>query len=188
MIIVGLLIFIALYLFNLAYILGIMICILAIILYFSNHRGFTHSLVGISILSGLIFLIIILGSSIVTSSINLIPISQMANNKELSIIIITIFMVFLFLNRRLLAAFLILFLSGIVFFPIVNISWYSVLFPLLLGFISHLILDSFTPSGIELFRPFSSKKVHKKFGIAMMILFGLLAIFNWVNILRFGLF
>jgi inner membrane protein len=59
-----------------------------------------------------------------------------------------------------------------------------IIFPLFLGFLSHLILDSFTPAGLKIFEPFSSKKVHKNFGVALIILLGLLAIPQIIELLK----
>ena len=58
LIILGLLIFIALYILKLPYYLGILICLLGLIFYFSSHRGFTHSIFGILLISLILFFII----------------------------------------------------------------------------------------------------------------------------------
>jgi inner membrane protein len=159
-----------LHLLNLPYILGILIVIIGIILYFSNHRGFTHSLIGIAILSLLIFAIIDLSTSIIS------PLPS-----QIAISIITMLLVALFLNKRLLIPFIILFLGGIGIFPTTMISSQIIAISIFLGFLSHLVLDSFTPAGIELFRPISSKKVHKSFGIAILAMVFLIAIFFHIS-------
>lgn len=207
--IVGLVLFIALYIANLPYFIGIILCILPIIFYFSNHRGFTHSLLGIIILSVLIFIVVLMGVSILSSFLS--SLGSVSTNMDfifqlLPVSLIVIILAILTLNKKLIIPFLVLFLLGILFLP-EGLSTYSVHFynglfeyissiisitsiipissiipinsinlvinynycimtififlPLLIGLLSHLILDSLTPSGIELFRPFSSKKFIK---------------------------
>ena len=198
MLIVGLLLFIILYIFNLPFFIGIILCILPVIFYFSKHRGFTHSLLGTVILSILVFLVVVMGASIlfpVLSSFELFNPSFSTQLLAIPIMALAI----LTLNKKLIVPVCLLFLIGVIFFPegfftyyipfytslysyipIINniISYDSykiiifILFPLFLGFLSHLILDSLTPSGIELFQPFSSRKVHKNFAIICLILLG----------------
>lgn len=165
-----------LYILNLPYLFGILIIILSLILYFSNHRGFTHSIIGIIILSILIFLIFLFGLKLLIPFLN-----QIVNYQQIGIAIIIIFLLAIFLNKKLLPIFLILFLGGIAIFPLTSLSPLAIFLSLFLGFLSHLILDSFTPKGIELFQPFSSKKVHNHFGIAILGILGVLAIVFAVN-------
>ncbi|MCL2687090.1 MAG: metal-dependent hydrolase [Methanobrevibacter sp.] len=192
--IIGLILFIILYIFELPYYIGIIVCIIPIIFYFSNHRGFTHSLLGIIFLSLLIFLVVILGSSIIDLLLNSFLVS---NSQFLALSIVVLGLAIMFLNKKLLIPFIIIFLlaivlilslnsSNLLFESILNINdvefvfnSYLILFPIFLGLLSHLILDSLTPSGIELFRPFSSKRVYKKFGIFCLFLVGFLAILWW---------
>jgi inner membrane protein len=226
LLIIGLLIFIVLYILNLPYLFGIILCIFPVIFYFSNHRGFTHSLLGIIILSALMFVLIIMGISAISpilTSLNL-PTTFFSSN-IISMVLIVLFLAMLVINNRLKIPFLILFLLGVVFLPnglITNNSLFDIshitqtiltgdslinnyslicdyigyneyiaygrylfqytvyiFLPLFLGFLSHLILDSLTPAGIELFRPFSSKKVYKKFAIVSLLILSVLAILKY---------
>ncbi len=219
MLIVGLILFIALYIAKLPYFIGIIICILPIIFYFSNHRGFTHSIFGIIVLSTLTSFIIFLGIYLISPLLNLFLFSLNSSN-ILALTIIIMGLAIISLNKKLLIPFLflfsvgILFLLGLLFFKIniypmnlfnsiglfyplnSNLSLLSnnlgliienfmkneyvlIFLSLFLGFLSHLILDSLTPAGIQLFRPFSSINVGKKFAVVMMFLLGILAIFHW---------
>ena len=181
LIISGLIIFGVLYLLKLPCFIGIMICLLAIILYFPNHRGFTHSILGIAILTALIFLIIIMGSFIILSfNTNSVAISD-----EIAIGIIVLFLAILSLNKKFILPFIFLFSIGLIFLQIYHINYTMIIFSLFLGFLSHLILDSFTPAGLKIFEPFSSKKVHGNFGVATIILLGVLAIPQFIKILNF---
>lgn len=221
--IVGLILFISFYIANLPYFIGIILCILPIIFYFSNHRGFTHSLIGIIILSILIFLIVVMAVYNLSPFLTSFGLGTIENTsfplEILPISLIIIVLAILTLNKKIITPFLVLFLIGILFFPegfstysitfyngfysyihslisiipitsinpiniIFNYNFYVIIslifLPLFLGFLSHLILDSLTPAGIELFRPISSKKIHKKFAITSMIFLAILAISNWI--------
>ena len=183
LIISGLIIFGVLYFLELPYFIGIMICLLAIILHFPSHRGFTHSIFGITILTVLASLIIILGSFIILSfNANSVAISE-----EIVIWIIVLFLGILSMNKKFILPFILLFPIGVIFLQIYPVNYIMIIFSLFLGFLSHLILDSFTPAGLKIFEPFSSKKVHKNFGIAMIILLGVLAIPQFIKILNFVL-
>lgn len=56
---IGVLILIIFYLLGLPYLIGVLLMILAMIFYFSRHRGFSHSILGIFILSILLTLLVI---------------------------------------------------------------------------------------------------------------------------------
>lgn len=217
MMIVGLLVFIILYIMNLYVsdligllsIFGIILCIFSIIFYFSNHRGFTHSLLGITVLSVLLSLVMNMEIDLISQILNSLNLSNILlfnikiSFQLIAVICIMIFLAMLIINKRIIVPFLILFLLGIVFFSnglngsymlfnttflennlgsninfiLLNLNY--IFFPLFLGLFSHIILDSTTPAGIELFRPFSSKKVHKKFAIISLSLLLFLAIFSY---------
>jgi len=167
-----------LYLLNLPYFFGIMICLLAIIFYFSSHRGFTHSIFGISILTVLIVLILVLGSfTLVSLKLELV------NVFEIGIVIIILFLGILFLHRKLILPFLTLFLLGIMFLETFPVNYIMMVFSIFLGFLSHLILDSFTPSGVKILIPFSTRKFHGNFGIIMLFLLGILLIPQFIQVL-----
>lgn len=119
--ILGLLLFITSYIFNFPYFSGIILCILPIIFYFSDHRGFTHSLLGIIILSILIFLIVVMTAyslSPFLTSFNLVTIANESFSIELlAITLIVAFLAVLSLNKKIITPFLVLFALGIFFFP-----------------------------------------------------------------------
>jgi inner membrane protein len=43
-------------------------------------------------------------------------------------------------------------------------------FSIFSGLCSHIILDSFTPSGVKAFSPFSDREYHKKFGVILFLI------------------
>lgn len=181
LIITGLVIFGILYFLNLPYFIGILICLLAMIFYFSSHRGFTHSIFGIIILTVLVFFIIILGSLILLS----IKINSVAISEEIAIGGMILFLGILSLNRKLILPFILLFSVGLVFLKSISVNYIILFFSIFLGVLSHLILDSFTPSGVKILVPFSSRKFHKDFGIAMLISLGILSIPQLIQIFKF---
>jgi inner membrane protein len=169
--IVGLTTLITLYILKSSYVIGIFILLIAIISYISKHRGFTHSLIGGLVLSYLIFAIIFF-------SIELSYQISSNSNVNFSITLmelIAILLCVLFVNKKISYIIIVLFVLWILISPINTISLKSIGFSIFLGFLSHLILDSFSPNGIELLNPISSKKFGKKFGISMIFLLILIA-------------
>ena len=170
---VGILLSIFLYLLNLPVYLGLIICLLGILFLLSSHRGFTHSILGCIVLAVSLFLLVYFGMDL-SSYFNLTTIT----NVPLNYIIlagILIFLSILFLNGKLASifiAFMVLFIVSVSFgaIPIFKINVYVLIFSIFLGLFSHIILDSFSPSGIKPFSPFSDKKYYKKLGILLFIL------------------
>jgi len=169
LIILGLIVFISLYFLKLPYYIGLIIVFLGVTFYFSQHRSFTHSIFGIFTLASSVSLILIW-------SYQLIMRITILDNYYLLMAILVVLLSFLFFNRKVLMIFIPLFFISIFVFPACEISYIEIVAALFLGLFSHIILDSFTPSGIRLFAPISSKKVHRKFGISMIFLLILLSI------------
>lgn len=168
-IIIGLIVFISLYIINLPYYIGLILVFLGIIFYFSEHRSFTHSIFGILVLMVSLFLILIWTYEVVVNF-------TLVNNRYFVMVILIALLSFLFLNKKLLLIFLPLFFISFFIFPRNSFEYYELVFALFLGLFSHIILDSFTPSGIKIFAPISSKKVHKKFGVIFLFIFVIMAI------------
>lgn len=170
----GVLISLILYHFDLPFYLGIVIIALSIIFLFSSHRGFTHSFLGIILQSLAIGLMLFLASQLV---LNL----NLFNTKILAISIIVLFIAILFVNKKVLFFVFILVIFFIWKFNTLDISFVNCICPVFLGLLSHMILDSFTPSGVKPFIPFSNKKFYKNFGIAMIILLAIVFILIFTN-------
>ncbi len=169
LIILGLIVFISLYILKLPYYIGLIIVFLGVVFYFSEHRSFTHSVFGILTLTASVSLIIIWGYELVIGFTTL-------ENAYLIIAIIIALLSFLFLNKKLLMIFIPLFFVSLFIVPNGNVNYIEIVLALLLGLSSHTILDSFTPAGIKLFAPVSSKKVYKSFGWAMIFVLIILSI------------
>ena len=180
LIILGLIVFISLSILKLPYYIGLIIVFLGVVFYFSEHRSFTHSVFGILTLTASVSLIIIWGYELVIGFTTL-------ENAYLIIAIIIALLSFLFLNKKLLMIFIPLFFVSLFIVPNGNVNYIEIVLALLLGLSSHTILDSFTPAGIKLFAPISSKKVYKNFGWAMIFVLIILSIIVHAQVL-FNLF
>ena len=176
MIILGLIVFISLYILKLPYYISLMIVFLGITFYFSEHRSFTHSIFGVLTLTSAVALILIWGSQ-------LIDFVTVLDNHYLLMAILIALLSFLFLNKKLLMVFIPLFFIGLFVIPIAEISYLEIIFSLFLGLFSHVVLDSFTPAGIKIFAPLSSKKVYRNFGLSMIFLLIFIAILYNIPIL-----
>lgn len=174
MIIIGLMVFIGLYIFNLPYYLGLIIVFLGAVFFFSSHRSFTHSIFGLLTLTAAVSLILIFSYTLVVDFIVFPKVNQ-----YYVMLLIVILLGFLFLNRKVFLIFLPLVVIGVLLLPIGGLDYIQLSFAVFLGVLSHIILDSFTPAGIKLLAPLSSKKVHKKFGIVCICLLIPLAIFYY---------
>lgn len=169
MIILGLVLFIVLYILKLPYYLGLLLVFLGLTFYLSQHRSFTHSIFGLFSLTATVSLILI-------SAVELLPFT----NTYILMFILIILISFLFLNNQLIVLFIACFALSIILFGPLSINYIEVAFGLFLGILSHIVLDSFSPAGIKLFAPLSSKKVYKKFGVAVTCILLILAIVYYV--------
>lgn len=174
MIILGLIIFISLYILKLPYYIGLIVVFLGVTFYFSEHRSFTHSLFGVLTLTVAVSLILIWALQLITTVTTL-------NNHYLILAILISLLSFLFLNKKLLMVFLPIFFISLFVIKTGDITYTEIVLSLLLGVFSHIVLDSFTPSGIKLFAPLSSKKVYKNFGLTVIFILAILSIFYHVS-------
>ena len=172
LIILGLIVFISLYILKLPYFIGLIIVFLGACFYFSEHRSFTHSIFGVVILTASVSLILIWAFQLVIVLTNL-------NNYYFIMAVLIALLSFLFLNKKVLMIFLPLFFISLFIFPTKNIGYLEIILSLFIGLFSHIVLDSFTPAGIKIFAPISSKKVYSNFGkVSVFILIVLAIIYN----------
>lgn len=167
-IILGLLIFISLYILKLPYFIGLIIVFLGVTFYFSEHRSFTHSIPGTIILASAVSLILIWAWELI------INVTILPNNYLIAILIALLS--FLFLNKRLLPIFLPLFFISVVVLQSFEITYIRIVLALFLGLFSHVVLDATTPAGVKLFTPVSSKKYYKNFAIGAICVLVILAL------------
>ena len=169
MIILGLIMFISFYILKLPYYVGLIVVFLGVTFYFSEHRSFTHSLFGILTLTAAVSLILIWGLQLITTFTTL-------NDYYMILAILIALLGFLFLNKKLLLIFLPIFFICLFVVKTGDFTYMEIVLSLFLGLFSHIVLDSFTPSGIKLFAPLSSKKVYKSFGLTVIFILSILAI------------
>jgi inner membrane protein len=162
-IILGLVVFISLYILKLPYYIGLIIVFLGITFYFSEHRSFTHSIFGVLTLTSAVGLIVIWGSQLINAV-------TVLDNHYLLMAVLIALLSFLFLNKKLLMIFIPAFFIALFVLPAVEISYLEIVFSLFLGLFSHVVLDSFTPAGVKIFAPVSSRKVYRNFGLSMIFL------------------
>ncbi|MBE6487708.1 MAG: hypothetical protein E7Z86_03235 [Methanosphaera stadtmanae] len=153
---------------------------LAIIFYISKHRGFTHTILGITILS-YVFLLMIMG---------FIPVfMRLSLNLGISIpTVVYIFVImaiigYFIISRRYYILYLAVLLVYLYLFPIdyLSINWLSVFLMFFLGALSHIILDLFTPSGVSFLQPFNDSKFHSNIAWILIILWLLASVYTLCN-------
>ena len=169
LIIWGLVVFISLYILKLPYLIGLIIVFLGACFYFSEHRSFTHSIFGAIILTSAISLILIWAFQLVTNLTDL-------QNYYLLMAILIALLSFLFLNKKVLMIFLPVFFVSLFIFNTGEVNYIEIIVAIFLGLFSHIVLDSFTPVGIKIFAPLSSKKVRSNFGWASIFILIVLAL------------
>ncbi len=161
--VLGILLSFTFYILKLPYLIGISLIVMAVIFYLSKHRGFVHSISGILIMSFLLAFSI-LGIYALLHGFNI--------TEKVNLIVISIVLGIIAVNKKILLPFFILVPVGIILTPNPNLSLLYIFSALLIGSLSHILLDLFTPSGIKLFSPLSSRKFKKDFGIPLFILWG----------------
>ena len=169
LIILGLIVFISLYILKLPYFIGLIIVFLGVTFYFSEHRSFTHSIFGVLVLTSSVSLIMIWGYGLVMGI-------TILDNSYFVMAILIALLSFLFLNKKLLMVFLPIFFLSLFFIKNLDFTYIELVLALFLGVFSHVVMDSFTPAGIKIFAPLSSKKVYKRFGLISVFLLVLFAI------------
>jgi inner membrane protein len=168
----GILLTFLLYLLKLPLILGLLLIFLALIFLVCKDRGFMHSVFGVT-LTSVILTLFIIGSYFL--------IFNFTSNRLAILIVIISFLGFLSLNKKLVAPFIVLVVVGMLLLPVPDVNLYSIFGALFLGFLSHITLDLFTPSGVALFNPLSKRKYHK---ITGLVILGVWILFVGINFLH----
>lgn len=160
MFLMGVVLALILYIFNLPSIIGIILILLAIIFFISQHRGFMHSIFGITAIS--IFL------TVFASGFYLLLVDVV--DLKVILVLLSTILGFIVLNRKLFFPYVILLIIGIYLTPNLSLNIYYVFGAFFLGCLSHITLDLFTSSGVNLLSPLSSRKFHKLSGILIMVI------------------
>ncbi len=163
--VLGVLLTFSLYILKLPFLIGISLIMMAFIFYLSKHRGFVHSIWGVLTLSFLLaFSIIGIYALLHGFSID----------EKICLIVISIILGIIALNKKFLLPFFILVPVGIIITKNTDLNMLYVFLAILIGSLSHILLDLFTPSGIRLLNPVSSKKFKKSSGAVLFILWAFL--------------
>ena len=161
-----------LYVFHLPFYVGLLGLVLGFVFLFSSHRGFTHSLLGGFLLSFLISLILYFASLLVGDIFLLFGFDF-----KYSFFVVLVLFSFFILNKRVFVLFFVFSLLSVIFVPWVDFSFVCMFFALFLGFLSHIILDSFSVSGVRVFYPFYGGKFYKSFGFILVFVLVLFSVF-----------
>lgn len=176
MLLTGITLSVILFFFNASSLSALLLIILAIIFYISKHRGFTHTILGVILLSAL-FLLMFMGFISFFSRVFFI----LGLNLNHSIILLMVMAIvgFFVISRRYYVWYLLLCMVSLVIQPLdyVSLNWMMVFIILFVGCMSHLILDLLTPAGLTLFKPFSSVECHKKIAYAFILLWLALSLY-----------
>ena len=171
-----------LYILGLPFYIGLLALVLGFIFLFSSHRGFTHSLLGGFVLSFLIGAILFL-SSLFVSDVFL----WFGFDFKYSFLLVLIIFSFFILNKDVFVLFSVCTILFSVFVFWVDFSFQVLFFALFLGFLSHIILDSFSVSGVRVFYPFYGDKFYKSFGFILIFVLVLFSIIRWLFLFDLGL-
>lgn len=183
----GALISLFLYFLGLPYYLGLVIILLGGMFLVSSHRGFTHSILGAFLITVFLSLFLFFGMGLSSYDLDL------NNSRNLMILLILIIaLALLFLNKRLSPIFLVAIAILVVsvnmgFISPLKINLTLLSFSIFFGLCSHIVLDSFTPSGVKALSPFRDKEYHKKFGVLLFLILIMMFILLFPNKLLFYL-
>lgn len=153
---------------------------LAVIFYISKHRGFTHTLLGICILS-YVFLLMVMG---------FIPVfMRLSLNLGITIpsvvyVFVTMAIVGYFIvSRRYYVLYLLVLLIYLALYPVdyLSINWMAVFSMFLLGALSHIVLDLLTPAGVSFFVPFTEVKFHSTMAWILIMLWIVVSVYVLCN-------
>jgi inner membrane protein len=155
----GVILALILYILHLPYLIGVLIALMALLFYLSEHRGFMHSMLGILFITASVAFFV-LGAFVMLTDYGL--------SLKISLIIISLILGIVILNKKIVPIYAFLIIVGLIFTSNQAFNIYYVLLAIFLGSLSHIILDLFTKSGVELLNPVSSQKFHKLAGFTLL--------------------
>lgn len=157
----GIILVLTLYILQKSILLGLILILLSLIFFVSTHRGFMHSLLGVSIIATLLTMFTYGAFQfLITFSVPTTP----------SLAIIAVFLGIMILNKQIMPFYVILSFLGIFLISKSFFNIYYVFFSFVLGLMSHILLDMSTGHGVALFAPLYSKKFGKKMLILLISL------------------
>jgi inner membrane protein len=154
----GIILTLILYILHFPYLVGILITLMALLFYVSEHRGLMHSIVGILFISGCLSFFVLGAHALIINYINL----------KASLIITSLILGIVILNKKIVPIYAFLIIIGLIFSSSYGFNIYYVFLAFFIGCLSHVILDLFTPSGVQLISPISSMKFKKGAGFTLL--------------------
>ncbi|ADZ08510.1 Protein of unknown function DUF457, transmembrane [Methanobacterium lacus] len=158
----GIILALILYILHLPYLVGILIAVMALLFYLSEHRGFMHSLLGIIFISACVGFFVLGAYTLMT---------DYGISLKITLIVISLILGIVILNKKLVPIYAFIIILALLFTSNQVFNTYYVFIALLIGAISHLILDLFTKAGVELLSPITSQKFHKLAGFTLLGLY-----------------
>ena len=154
----GVILALILYIFHFPYLVGVLIALMALLFYVSEHRGLMHSIIGIVFISACVAFFVFGAHNLITQYTNL----------KVTLIIISLILGIVILNKKIIPIYAFLIIIGLIFTSNISFNIYYVALAFFLGCLSHVILDLFTPSGVQLISPISSIKFKKRAGFTLL--------------------
>lgn len=158
----GIILALILYILHLPYLVGILIALMAFLFYLSEHRGFMHSLLGIVFISACVGFFVLGAYTIMT---------DYGVGLKISLMVISLILGIVILNKKLVPIYAFIIILALLFTSNQAFNTYYVFIAILIGALSHIILDLFTKAGVELFSPITSQKFHKLAGFTLLGLY-----------------
>ncbi|MEN6329894.1 MAG: metal-dependent hydrolase [Methanobacteriaceae archaeon] len=157
----GIILVLILYILQISISLGLILILLALIFFISTHRGFMHSIMGVTLIATLLTLFAYSAFELFTNfSVPITP----------SLAFISIFLGVMILNKQVVPFYVILTFLGIFLMSNAFFNLYYTFFAFFMGLMSHIILDLGTGRGVALLSPLSSKKFGKKMLTILILL------------------
>ena len=154
----GIILALILYILKFPYLIGLLIALMALLFYLSEHRGFMHSIIGIFFITGCVSLFVLGAHTLLLEFTSL----------KVSLIIISLILGVVILNKKIVPIYAFLIILGLIFSSNIGFNIYYIFLAFFLGCISHVVLDLFTPSGVQLINPISSMKFKKRAGFTLI--------------------
>ena len=157
----GLILVLVLHILHRSILLGLILILLSLTFFVSTHRGFMHSIWGVTFIAALLTMFTYGAFQfLITFSVATTP----------SLALIAVFLGIIILNKQIVPFYVILSFLGIFLTPKFFFNIYYVFFSFVLGLMSHIVLDMSTGNGVALFMPLYSRKFGKKMLILLIIL------------------
>jgi inner membrane protein len=167
----GIILVLVLFILQKSVLLGLILILLSLIFLVSTHRGFMHSILGVTLIAALLTMFTYSAFQfLITFTVPTTP----------ALAIIAVFLGIMILNKEIVPFYVILSFLGIFLIPKAFFNLYYVFFSFVLGLMSHIILDMSTGHGVALLTPLYSKKFGKKMLILLIFLWMVGLIWSYI--------